>query len=150
VNRFAIDPRQSTRVYAAIGVLPAGPSHSAGLVPGNLLLSTNAGAVWTSLLSNLPPVPVNAIAIDPTSLPAQFNYACADVVRRNRRRRLREFRCGTRWMDISSGLPASPVADLALLQPDGILVAATFGRGFYRTSVTGLVPGLIARPISQD
>ncbi len=150
VNKFAIDPRQSTRVYAAIGAFPAGPSHSAGLVPGDLLLSTNAGGVWTSLLGNLPRVPVNTIAIDPTSLPPQFNQPAQTLYAGTDAGVFVSFDAGARWMDISSGLPASPVTDLALLQPDGVLVAGTFGRGVYRTSVTGISPGVIVRPLSQD
>src|SRR5262249_40016940 len=49
INRLAVDPRQINTVYAAIGGFPAGSSRSAGLIPGDLLQSTNGGAAWTSV-----------------------------------------------------------------------------------------------------
>ncbi|PYS33444.1 MAG: hypothetical protein DMG14_31845, partial [Acidobacteria bacterium] len=150
VNQFAIDPRQSTRVYAAIGAFPAGPSIPAGLSPGDLLLSTNAGAAWTSLLGNLPRISINTVVIDPASLPMQFTQPAQTLYAGTNSGVFVSFDAGTRWMDISAGLPASPVTNLAILQPDGILVAGTFGRGVYRTSITGLAPGLIVFPLSQD
>jgi len=150
VNQFAIDPRQSTRVYAAIGAFPAGPSKPAGLISGDLLLSTNAGGAWSSLLGNLPRTAINAILVDPASLPAQFIQPAQTVYAGADAGVFVSFDAGTRWMELSTGLPRAPVTSLSLLQPDGILVAGTFGRGVYRASVAGLAPGLIVRPLSQD
>src|SRR5262249_33620256 len=54
------------------------------------------------------------------------------------------------WTDISCGLPPSPITDISLRQPAGILAAATFGRGAYSISTTGLAAGVIANPLSID
>src|SRR5262249_55192614 len=136
--------------YAAIGAFPAGPSIPAGLSPGDLLLSTNAGGAWTSLLGNLPQTSINTVIVDPSSFPMQFTQPAQTLYAGTDQGVFVSFDAGTRWMDISTGLPASPVTTLALLQPDGILVAGTFGRGVYRTSVTGIAPGLIVYPLSQE
>jgi len=52
------------------------------------------------------------------------------------------------WTDISWGLPPVPVTDISLRQPDGILLAATFGRGAYSMSVKGLAAGIVANSLS--
>jgi len=152
VNRFAIDPRQSTRVYAAVGGFPAGPSASAGLIAGDLLASATAGTTgsWTSLLGNLPRTSINTVTIDPTSLPAQFTLPAQTLYAGTDAGVFVSFDAGTRWMNISNGLPASPITDLALLQPDGILVASTFGRGVYSGTVKGITGGLVVQPLSQE
>jgi uncharacterized protein (TIGR03437 family) len=54
------------------------------------------------------------------------------------------------WTDISSGLPPVAVTDIALRQPGGILVAATFGRGIYQTSTSGLSAGVIVSSLSIE
>jgi uncharacterized protein (TIGR03437 family) len=150
VNKFAIDPRQPTRVYAAIGAFPAGPSVPAGLVAGDLLLSTNNGGVWTSQLGNLPHTSINSVVIDPASLPALFTQPAQTIYVGTDAGVFVSFDAGTRWVNINSGLPTSPVTDLALLQPDAVLVAATFGRGVYTASVAGLTAGLVVQPLAQD
>jgi uncharacterized protein (TIGR03437 family) len=150
VNKFAIDPRQSTRVYAAIGAFPAGPSIPAGLIQGDILVSTTAGTSWSSSLGNLPRTSINTVVIDPTSLPALFTQAAQTVYVGTDAGVFVSFDAGTRWMNVSSGLPASPITEMTLLQPDGILVAGTFGRGAYSATVLGLSAGLIAQPLSQE
>jgi uncharacterized protein (TIGR03437 family) len=150
VTDFAVDPRQNARVYAAIGSFPAGPSATAGLAQGDLLVSTTNGTVWTSTLGNLPRTGVNSIVIDPTSLPMMFNQPAQTIYVGTDAGVFVSFDAGVRWMDLSAGLPASPVTDLALLRPDGILVAGTFGRGVYRSSLTGITAGLAVHPLSQQ
>ena len=174
VSRLAVDPRQSATVYAAIGAFAAGPSLTAGYIQGDLQQSINGGTAWTSIRTNLPNVPVNAVVIDPTSLPplvfnlptpgqpffgpfiinqpAQTLYVATDAGV------FVTFDLGgggnntpaPHWTDISWGLPPSPVTDVYLRQPDGILLAATFGRGVYSKSVTGLAAGVIANPFSIE
>ncbi len=178
VNRLAIDPRQANVVYAATGAFPGGPSLSAGLLQGDLQQSTNGGGTWISIRGNLPNVPINAVAIDPTSLspitvtfpapgqpglpffpfpvifnqPAQTLYAATDAGV------FVTFNLGgggnvlptPQWIDISWGLPPSPITDISLRQPAGILVAATFGRGVYSISTAGLAAEVIANPLSID
>ncbi|MBI2822108.1 MAG: hypothetical protein HYX74_07765, partial [Acidobacteria bacterium] len=163
VNRLAVDPRQNNTVYAAIGAFPAGPSISAGLVPGDLLRSTDGGVTWVSVRGNLPRVPVNTIVIDPTSLPSQLTRPAQTLYVGTDAGVFVSFNAGLQWTDISHGttcalpgfcgdwsVPPSPIADLALQQPGGTLLAATFGRGIYRTSTAGFGPSVIVNPLSVD
>jgi uncharacterized protein (TIGR03437 family) len=181
VNRLAVDPRQTNTIYAAIGAFPGGPSLSAGYVRGDLLQSTNMGLTWNSIRTNLPNASVNAVVIDPTSLPpltvtinpptpggpfgfpvgpirtvvnqpAQTLYVATDAGV------FVTFNLGgggntlpaPQWTDISSGLPPAPVTDISLRQPGAILVAATFGRGVYSISTTGLSAGVIVSTLSIE
>lgn len=153
VNKLTVDSRQPNTIYAAIGAFPAGPGLLAGLTAGDLLQSTTAGTAWTSIRGNLPRTSINTVLIDPTSLPplitlpAQTLYAGTDAGV------FVTFNGGTVWTDISSSvtrsLPASPVTDLILL-PDRTLVAATFGRGVYSTSVAGLASFVTVNPLYVD
>ena len=58
---------------------------------------------------------------------------------------------GRRWLPWRSGLPAVPVADLAMQTRDGDLVIATFGRGLYLLDdvrpLRGLKPAVLAEPL---
>ncbi|MBI2816755.1 MAG: hypothetical protein HYX72_07430 [Acidobacteria bacterium] len=171
VNQLKGDPLQTNTVYAAIGAFPAGASTSAGYAPGDLLRSTDGGASWTSVMGNLPRVPINSIAIDPTSVPvapapipgpggggiiffppgqnprqqpAQTIYVGTDLGV------FVSFNAGTQWTAINSGLPPTPITQLALRQPGATLMAATFGRGIYQASVMGLSASLIANPLSLN
>jgi uncharacterized protein (TIGR03437 family) len=179
VNRLAVDPRQANVLYAAVGAFPGGPSLSAGLLQGDLQQSTNGGTTWISIRGNLPNVPINAVVIDPTSLapvtrtfpgpgqfptpgqpfgptifnqPAQTLYVATDAGV------FVTFDLGgggnvsptPHWIDISWGLPPSPITDISLRQPGGILVAATFGRGAWSISTTGLATEVVANPLSID
>ena len=181
VNRLAVDPRQTNTIYAAIGAFPGGPSLSAGYVRGDLLQSTTMGSTWNSIRTNLPNVSVNAVVIDPTSLPpltvtinpptpggpfgfpggpvrtivnqpAQTLYVATDAGV------FVTFNLGgggntlptPQWTDISTGLPPAPVTDITLRQPGAILVAATFGRGVYSLSTTGLGAEVVAGTLSIE
>ena len=150
VNRIAVDPRQSNTLYAAIGAFPGGPSLSAGAIAGDLLKSINGGGAWVSVHSNLPTTPINTVIIDATSLPAQFNLPAQTLYVGTDAGVFVTFNGGLQWTDIGFGLPASPITGLAIAQPAGILAAATFGRGIYSCSITGLAPGLIVNPLSLE
>jgi uncharacterized protein (TIGR03437 family) len=174
VNRLAVDPRQTNTVYAAVGAFPAGPSASAGLIPGDVLRSMN-GQAWTSIQGNLPDTSVNAIVIDPTSLPAAplpgtgipipgipipgmpipgfpgaFNQPAQTIYIGTDHGVFVTFNAGGLWTDISSNLPPSSITDIALRQPGNTLAAATFGRGIYTASTAGLAAGIIATRLSLD
>lgn len=157
VNRLAIDPRQTNTVYAALGAFPAGPSISAGYAASDVLQSVNNGVTWNSIRGNLPDSPVNAIVIDPSSLPAMFTQLAQRIYVGTDAGVFVTFNaqnctitCGVQWTDITSlirSLPPSPITDL-VLQPGGTLIAATFGRGIYSTSTLGLASTAVVNPLS--
>src|SRR5262249_27990890 len=96
-----------------------------------------------------PQTSINTVVVDPASLPMQFTQPAQTLYAGTDGGVFVSFDAGTRWMDISAGLPASPVTTLTLLQPDGILVAGTFGRGVYLACVTGIAPGVSVYPLSE-
>ncbi len=157
VNRIAIDPRQPNTLYAAIGAFPGGASTTAGYISGDLLMSTSGGTNWTSVRSNLPDVPINAIVIDPTSLPAMLTQPAQRLYIGTDSGVFVTFNMAIQtsptWTHlagtVSHTLPASPVTDLAL-RSDGTLIAATFGRGVFWTSTTGIAPGVIVSRLSMS
>ncbi|MBI3939532.1 MAG: hypothetical protein HY315_01740, partial [Acidobacteria bacterium] len=150
VNRLAVDPRQNNTVYATIGAFPAGPSISAGFVPGDLLRSTNGGALWASVRGNLPLAPVNTVVIDPASLPSVLTQPAQTLYAGTDAGVFVSFNGGAQWTDISGNLPPSPITHLALQQPGSTLLAATFGRGTYLTSTEEFIPGVIVNPLSLE
>jgi uncharacterized protein (TIGR03437 family) len=167
VNRLAVDPRQTNTIYAAVGAYPGGPSAGAGLIPGDLLRSMN-GQPWTSIRGNLPDAPINAVVIDPTSVPAitlpmpgmpipglpggfaVFNAPAQKLYVATDDGVFVTFNAGGLWTEISSNLPHTPVTDVVLRQPGNALVAATFGRGVYVTSAASLAAGVTASRFSIE
>jgi uncharacterized protein (TIGR03437 family) len=156
VTSLAVDPRQLLTLYAAVGAFPGGASVAASMTKGDILQSAN-GQAWTSIRGNLPQTAVNAVVIDPNSLPVSFVqpaqtiyiatdggvFVCFNVTTNG----------GELWTNLSGSgtqtVPPSPVTDVAL-ESDGTLIAATFGRGIYSTSVTGLTAGIIPYPLTFD
>jgi uncharacterized protein (TIGR03437 family) len=143
VGRIVVDPRQSNTVYAAIRG-----------VSGDLLRSTNGGALWASVRANLPAGSVNDAVIDPSSLPAQTNLPAQTLYVGTDSGVFASFDSGARWVDIShttgGSLPNSSITGLALKTPDLILLASTEGRGAFWTSVSGLGAGIVAGSLSLE
>jgi hypothetical protein len=97
--------------------------------------STDGGAHWASLISNLPQVPVSGVVVDPESAKTvyvatdQGVYFTTDVAT-----------CATPasacWSEFGTGLPVAPVVELSA-SPAGaaaqVLTAGTYGRGVWQT-----------------
>lgn len=89
-----------------------------------LLKSTDKGASWFSITSDLPEdETVHSIAQDPVKedllfVGTEFSfYFSTDG--------------GAQWVKLASGLPDIPVRDIAIQERENDLAIATFGRGFY-------------------
>jgi photosystem II stability/assembly factor-like uncharacterized protein len=90
--------------------------------------TTNYGASWVSISSNLPNAPANDIVIDPAFL--QTLYLATDVgvmISTND---------GSSWSLYSQGIPSSvPCHDLTLHNPTRKLVVWTHGRSAFKTDL---------------
>lgn len=89
--------------------------------------SNNLGQSWTDISGDLPDIPVNDLILDP--LDAQRLYLATDVgvfATENG---------GQTWQAVNDGLPLAPVTDLTFHAPTRKLLAATFGRSMYTTTV---------------
>lgn len=134
VSSIAIDPHDVTgdTVYASV----AGIS-SLYRVVQTLYRSTNGGATWSAITSNLPNAPVNAIAVDPQS--ASTIYVATDI---GAYYTTEVASCSTAqndcWSPFGTGLPEAPVVALSASAAGAasqVLVAGTYGRGMWQTGL---------------
>jgi hypothetical protein len=128
VTAIAVDSANAQSAFAAYsGFSCPAVSGCDGL--GHIFFTNNSGASWLLVDGNLPDVPVNDIAIDPTD--ATDNtiyigtdsgvYASANATAGG----------ATTWSVLQSGLPNSQVLALRLRNTSRTLVAATHGRGLW-------------------
>ncbi|WP_263350710.1 beta strand repeat-containing protein [Acidicapsa acidisoli] len=134
VSGIYVDPHDATgqTVYVAVSGI-ASPSEPQQHLYG----STDGGAHWTSLRSNLPNAPANSVVVD--SQDANTVYVATDVgvfVTRA------IGSCGgatvgsgvSCWAPYGSGLPLAPVTTLAVTPTSAasqVLTAGTYGRGVW-------------------
>ncbi len=148
VSRLAVDPGVVTAVYATIGAFPGGPNPAAGLEGGDVLVirSTGTTSTQTSVKGNLPSVPINAILVKGNSGPiitttlAQTYFVGADTGI------YATTNGGITWINLSIGLPPSPVTDLVL--SGTTLHVSTYGRGVYTADISQISASLVASPLS--
>ncbi len=97
--------------------------------------STDGGAHWTNLVSNLPATPVNSLVVDPED--ANTVYLATDVgVYSTRQIANCASTSAACWLTFGSGLPDSPVVELSAAPLSATvkdIVAATYGRGIWMT-----------------
>jgi hypothetical protein len=111
-----VRPNNSGNVWITFG----------GFSDGNkVFYSLNSGGSWTNMSGSLPNVPVNAIQVD-----ANNNaYIGTDLGVFYRGAGMSD------WVPFWHRLPIIPVTDLELYEADGIIRAATFGRGVWESEV---------------
>ncbi len=102
---------------------------------GHVFKTSDAGAHWQDVSSNLPNIPLNDIVIDPDV--SGTLYVASDMgvfISTND---------GTNWAVLGAGLPRVIVHSLRLHRPSRTLRAATFGRSMWDISVAiGGAPAL--------
>ncbi|HKF44681.1 MAG TPA: CARDB domain-containing protein [Thermoanaerobaculia bacterium] len=95
----------------------------------HVFYTTDAGATWTNLSSNLPDVPVLSMAFNPANPDDLFVGTDAGVFRNPAG--------SSDWFSFNQGLPAAaPVYALAF-SASGELHAGTYGRGVYKINLGG-------------
>ena len=131
VSGLTIDPHDPTRqtVYATIAGIP-----DRSLNIRMIYRSTNGGANWASIMSNMIYTPANAIVVDPVDANTVYLGTDAGVFATRK-----VATCGNNgancWAAYGSGLPEAPVTSLRATQPSGnpnVLVAGTYGRGVWQ------------------
>jgi hypothetical protein len=122
VTAIAVDPTNANRAYAAF----SGYNANTAATPGHVFRTTNRGSTWANVSGNLPDIPVNSIALD-------TSHADTHIIVGTDLGIFETTNGGTSWTEQNGGLAKVAVFDLDL-RSDGVLVAATHGRGMYRTT----------------
>lgn len=122
VTRVAVDPNDAMIAYVTL----SGYRYDEYLP--HVFRTTDAGANWQSISSNLPDAPVNDIIVDPDSTRRLFVATDVGVFVTGS--------LGNNWNYLGENLPNSPITDLVLHNPTRTLIAATFGRSMYSIDLT--------------
>ena len=116
ITDIGVRPINSNYVYATF----AGYTDTT-----KVLYSTNSGDTWTNITYNLPNIPVNCIEVDNsnnvyigTDIGVYFKSSGA-----------------TEWVLYNNNMPNAPVSDMSINQVHNQLLAATFGRGIWKSDL---------------
>lgn len=141
VSSVLVDPHDTTgnTVYVTI----AGASQPRQAVE-TIYRSSDGGAHWADLTSNLPATPANSAAVDPQN--ANVVYVATDqgvfFTANGSGCALAPSAC---WSMFGIGLPDAPVVALSAAPADAsapVLAAATYGRGVWQTPLWSAGTGL--------
>ena len=147
ISSIFIDPHDTTgnTVYVTV----EGARYS-GLAVQSIYRSTDGGAHWTTLLSNLPPAPASSVVVDPQN--ASTVYVATDVgvyfTTQVENCAQIDSNC---WSAFGTGLPEAPVVALSASPASAtqqVLVAATYGRGIWQTPLWSTETGVAAASTS--
>ncbi|HVU44673.1 MAG TPA: choice-of-anchor D domain-containing protein [Terracidiphilus sp.] len=141
VSSVYADPHDATgqTVYVTVAGM-ANPKQ----VLRTIYRSTDGGAHWTVLTSNLPVAPANSVIVDPQNVSTVYLatdlgvYFTTNVAS-----------CGQPasacWSLFGAGLPEAPVVALSTVAGNApALIAATYGRGIWQAPLSGASAGLTA------
>ena len=147
ISSIFIDPHDATgnTVYITVAAF-----QSLSQPVQTVYRSTDGGAHWSELTSNLPDGPVNSVVVDPNG--ANTVYLATD---RGVFFTASVPGCAQSpsvcWSPLGSGLPAAPVVALSaapLGSSTPVLAAATYGRGIFATPLfsgsTGITTALVS------
>ncbi len=122
-TELAIDPNNSSHVVITVG------GYTATQKVYETFNANVASPTWTSIVRNLPNVPVNCVTIDADAGNTIYLGTDIGVFATNDSR-------GT-WLMYTNGLPTTRVYDLEINSTTSRIYAATFGRGvFYSSTFT--------------
>jgi len=122
VTRVVGHPTDATRAWVTFSGLKWREDES------HVFATTDAGASWTDISSNLPRVPVNGMVVDPAN--AQLLFVGTDLGA------YYSDDGGGIWNYLSPELPLVTVYDLAIHPVSRQLVIGTYGRSMYRMSLS--------------
>ena len=124
VSEIAVSPSSHLVAYAVFNGFNTHTPSS----PGHVFKTTDGGATWRDISSNLPDIPALCIALD-RDAPGTI-YLGTDIGV------FRSTNDGVSWTAFSNGMANVAVFDLALNPTTDRLLAATHGRSIYRLEIT--------------
>ena len=121
ISDIGVKPNNSPQVYACFS----------GYTDGvKVVYSSNSGSTWTNVSYDLPNVPVWSIEVDVSN---NVYIGCDIGV-------YYKAAGATNWEPFYNGLPNVPVSDLAINEGSDQLLASTFGRGIWKSSLRASCP----------
>jgi hypothetical protein len=127
ITSIAVDPTKAATAYVGYsGFTGFGDSL------GHIFMTTNAGASWTDISSDLPNTPVDAILVDPDS--PQTIFIGTDIGA------FYTSNSGASWSALGTGLPNVVVTGLGLHENTRTLRASTHGRSMWDLNIGSLLP----------
>jgi len=125
VTRVSVDPTDASTAYVTF----SGYKYDEEIP--HIFRTTDAGANWTDISSNLPPIPLNDVIVDPDHTNQLFVASDAGVYW--------SWDLGGTWAPLGVGLPNSSVHDLHLHNGTRKLVAGTHGRSMFTLDLAEIV-----------
>jgi hypothetical protein len=153
ISSLAADPHDSTgrTIYATVMGFAGN-----GINASHLYRSTDGGARWTNISSNLPNAPANSVVVDPNDANTLYVALDTGVYVTTQVTTCDSANC---WSIYGTGLPNAPIVELAAAAAmptgdgrAGELRAATYGRGLWQipllTASTAAQPSISLGPTS--
>jgi hypothetical protein len=153
LSSLEVDPHDATgmTIYATV----MGFANNGTNAP-HLYRSTDGGAHWTNVSSNLPNAPANSVVVDPNDANTLYVALDTGVYVTTQISSCTTTNC---WSVYGSGLPNAPVVQLAAASGlptgdgrSGELRAGTYGRGIWQipllTAATAAQPAITVNPTS--
>jgi len=151
LSSLAADPHDATgrTIYATVMGFTGN-----GITAVHLYRSTDAGAHWTNVSSNLPDAPANSVVVDPNDANTLYIAMDTGVYVTTQITTCVTANC---WSIYGTSLPNAPVVELAAASAMptgdgrvGELRAATYGRGLWQipllTASTAVQPSITLNP----
>jgi len=121
VSDFAVDNANDNICYATLG----------GTTGQHVIKTTDGGATWTNITASLPNIAANSVIIRTASPRMLFVGMDIGVFQSTDE--------GTTWVSYNTGLPAVEIYDIKYKQANGILLAATHGRGCWTFDIASTI-----------
>ena len=118
VTRIAVDPKDAAAAVVTFSGLKFYDPQP------HVFRTSNFGVNWQNISSNLPDLPINALAIDPLFPSNIFIGTDAGAFVTGN--------YGATWEPLGLGMPTTPVYDFKITPDRSFLIAGTHGRGMYK------------------
>ncbi len=145
LSSIYVDPHDPTGATVYVTVMGFAGN---GIAAAHLYRSTDTGAHWTNISSNLPNAPANSVAVDPNDANTLYVAMDTGVYVTQSVSSCATVNC---WSVYGSGLPNAPVVQLSVAAGlpagnglNGELRAATYGRGIWQIPLLNAAPSVQA------
>ena len=132
ISSIYIDPHDAAgnTIYVTVEA-----TNSVAVNANVIYRSTDGGAHWTEISSNIPTAPANSVVVDPQDANTVYLATDTGVYFTTRVGNCGQINSNC-WSAFGTGLPQAPVVALSATQPSAspqVLVASTYGRGIWQT-----------------